>query len=143
MKYACKMIVDRKTGNVRKIAEGRVADGTESHRKYLAPGYTELLHVFTHRENANKALELATEVECWRLETKEARHAELQKAMERLDAIQIPHTILARILGMKRISLDAYYRGRSPVPPRVLVKVRIAVERLENLHNYLHDILPV
>lgn len=143
MKYACKMIVDRKTGNVRKIAEGRVADGTESHRKYLAPGYTELLHVFTHRENANKALELATEVECWRLETKEARHAELQKAMERLEALRIPHTILARMIGVKRISLDAYCHEWSPVPPRVLVKVRIAVERLENLHNYLHDILPV
>ncbi len=37
MKYAVKMIIDRKTGNVRQVAKGRAPDGAESHRKYLAP----------------------------------------------------------------------------------------------------------
>lgn len=141
MKYAVKMIIDRKTGNVRQVAKGRAPDGTESHRKYLAPGYTELLQVFTQKENAKEALELATKVECWRLESHETRRAELQKALARLDRIQVPQTVLARMIGMPRASLVAYAGGRSSVPPRILLKVRIAVERLEKLYDYLHDIL--
>lgn len=142
MKYASKMIIDRKTGKVRRIAEGRVPDGTESHRKYLSPGYTELLQVFSQKENAKEALDLATKVECLRLESHETRLAELRKALARLDRIQVPQTVLARMINMPRSSLVAYAGGRSQVPPRILLKVRIAVDRLEKLNDYLRDILP-
>lgn len=142
MKYAAKMLIDRKTGSVRLLASGKVPDSTESRRTYLSPGCTELLQVFSQRESLESALELATRVEGWRLETKEARYTELQKAIGRLDALQIPHTVLARMIDVPRISLDAYVRNWSAVPPRVLVKVQFAVDRLEKLNAEMRDTLP-
>lgn len=142
MKYAAKMLIDRKTGSVRLLASDKVPDSTESRRTYLSPGCTELLQVFSQRESLESALELATRVEGWRLETKEARYTELQKAIGRLDALRIPHTVLARMIDVPRISLDAYVRNWSTVPPRVLVKVQLAVDRLEKLNAEMRDTLP-
>ena len=142
MKYAAKMLVERRSGNVRLLTVGKVPDGTAPYRKYLSPGVSELLQVFASKENAENAHRMTAMAEAWRLESPETRLKAMQSAINRVTRLSVPVTLLSRLIGEKRVSIDAYARGRSPVPPRIVAKVTVAADKLEQLSIYLRDILP-
>lgn len=142
MRYAAKMIVEKRSGQVRLVAVGRAPESAMSYRKYLSPGVSEVLQVFPTKKSAGEALELLTQAEAWRLESRETRLKAAQDAVDRVTRLRIPVTTLSGLIGEKRLSIDAYIHGWSPVPPRIVAKLTIAADKLEQLADYLGAILP-